>query len=207
MWFIVRSMFVLQIPHGFLPIHSPVIEEQVFLIKKLYVLFCCAFLPSCQNTPKSWEALPQGLLLLLMPVFSLPTGSIFWSARHFLALVSWVQRRQIPFFQVCLRQVCFSLLLSRLFHHPPRCSLCIPMLSCCLHGVSKCQQNYACHSAEFGNSQEIQSPKNRFFPSLESLHTRLLQNPSSKMHSVPRSARVQKATLPFKQMAADGSHH
>lgn len=65
---------------------------------------------------------------------------------------------------------------------------------------------FLCHCAEFGNSQEIQSPKNRFFPSLESLSALLLQDPSSKMCSLPRSSRVQEATLPFK-LAGDGSHH
>lgn len=151
-------MFVIPIPHGSLPIHSCVIKERVFLIKWQYILFCCAFLPSCQNTPKSWEALPQGLLLLLMPVFSLPTGSIFWSARHF--HVSQVQRRQISFLQVCLRQVCFSLLLSHFFHCPLLLQPVHPHAFILLAwSINMSTELFLCHYAEFGNSQ---SPKTDF---------------------------------------------
>lgn len=62
------------------------------------------------------------------------------------------------------------------------------------------------YSVEFGNSQEIQFPKNRFFPSLESLGALSLWDPGSKMCSGPRSAGVQEAELPFR-FAGGGSCH
>lgn len=191
-------MLVIQIPHGFLPIHSCVIEEQVFLIKWQYILSCCAFLPSCQNTPKSWEALPQGLPLLLMPVFSLPTGSIFWSARHF--HVSWVQRRQISFLQVCLRQVCFSLLLSHFFHCPLLLQPVHPHAFILYQNVNRTIPVSLCRV------WKLTVPKEQIFPILRKPIGPVAARSSSRIHLVPRSARVQDVMLPFK-LAEDGTFH
>lgn len=156
-----------------------------------YISFCCAFLLPCQNTPKCWEVLIQVLLLLFMPVLSLPTDSIFWRATHF--HVSWLNRRQVSFFQVCLRQVCFFLLLSHLFStFHSCCSLCVPMLPHWPIPPSQCRV------------WEL-SPLKQIFPSLKSLGALSLQGPGNKVYSGPRPAGVQEAKLPFQVQRR--SHH
>lgn len=89
------------------------------------------------------------------------------------------------------------LLLQSLHPHAPMLLLC---------SIKVWTDVFLCFNLEFGNSQEIQFPKNRFFPSLESLGALSLRGPSSKTRSGPRAAGVQEAKLPFRT-GGGGSHH
>lgn len=123
--------------------------------------------------------------------FPYPQTAFFWRATHF--HMSWLHRRQISFFQVCLRQVCFFLLLSHLFStFHSCCSLCVPMLPHWPIPPSQCRV------------WEL-SPLKQIFPSLKSLGALSLQGPGNKVYSGPRPAGVQEAKLPFQVQRR--SHH
>lgn len=80
---------VLGTPQGSLHVQNP-ITWRVSLAYKMTTHLILLHPPSTVPRCKCWEGLPQGLLLLFMPVFPLPTSSIFQCATHFLVFWGYI---------------------------------------------------------------------------------------------------------------------